>query len=70
MSEDTEKIELECPICKHKQLVNLDTYMMFLFMGGHPYTCPTETCPSHTELIPTNQCLKEIRNLQIQNEKK
>lgn len=43
------QILIECPLCGHTQVVEKD---MFLFSrnGGHPYTCPGEDCPSHTEL--------------------
>lgn len=42
------RIVIECPLCGHTQVVEKDMYLFSL--KGHPYTCPGECCPSHTEL--------------------
>lgn len=45
-------ITLQCRVCGYEQEVNFVKYSVHTIMGGHPYTCPTESCQSHTELKP------------------
>lgn len=61
VKEHDTQIIIECPICKQKQRVNLIDYAVHQVYGGHPYTCGTDTCPSHTEL----QVRKEMNGMPI-----
>jgi hypothetical protein len=45
---------LVCPICGWEQkLDHVDVWMWFFSKqpGGHPMTCGSGKCPSHTELV-------------------
>ena len=41
-------ITIQCPLCKREQKVSIIRYGVHTIMGGHPYTCGSDDCPSHT----------------------
>ena len=43
-----DEILLECPVCGRTQSVPRADYLQNQAYVGHPYTCGSPTCPSHT----------------------
>ena len=58
---DTEVLTLACPVCGREQRVGRADYLTNLGLGGHPFTCGGEACPSHTvmRVVPREEILPE-----------
>lgn len=46
---------LVCPVCGREQQVDLEEYLSHISRPNHPYTCGNDSCPTHTEMVPTDE---------------
>lgn len=56
-----DELLLVCPVCGREQRVERADFCMNAAIGGHPYTCGGETCPSHTvlQVVPGEEIRRE-----------
>lgn len=56
-----DELLLACPVCGREQRVGRADYLTNLGLGGHPFTCGGEACPSHTvmRVVPREEILPE-----------